>query len=352
MINKKIFSEKEIIPILILSKVFSILIVKYTGDTTSNIYSTIFNLLITNSIFLVLLLLLFKINRDKNINIFSAMSLKSHTLTNINLVILLLLGITAFSFYFNNFLDFTTNAIYTKVDFLPLSILFFLIITYAMYSGIQALSKTSTIVLILFFALLIMLFLLTVRDFDINNILNEEFIIDIEPKNIAMNFLDTFEFILLLYLLKYYKNGKKSYKLYVNFVIVSLAISIFIILISTLSVGEFLKGSNYPVFILSIVTNISFLQRLDGIFIIVWVLIAFVKIAVIAFLLKDTIDILLKKIKNKFTFLKMFLLFIFVIASRFNLGLLQFSYGILFAYVIIFSAISIAFKKKVKYEQD
>lgn len=349
--TKKIFNEQEIIPILILSKIFSILIIRYNDNTESNIYITILNLVVSNIVFLIFIIIIFKLNKNKNLDIFSLISFKSTFINKANLYLLLLLSLFAFSIYFNSFMDFSTNTIYTKVDFLPLTILFFLIIGYTLYSGKKSLSKTSGIVLIIFILSLLLMFLLSIKDFNVSNVLNQELKLNISLKNIATNFIETFEFILLLYFLKYYKNSNKSYKVYFNFILISFVITLFIVILSTLAVGDFLKESQYPVYILSIVTNVSFLQRLDGIFIVVWVLVSFIKVTAIAFLISDIYDNIVKKEDKKFNIIKILLMFVFVIIVRFNLNMAMFIYAILFIYIIVLSIISMVLKERVNNEK-
>lgn len=336
----------EFIAILILSKVFSIVTFNIYKNESVDFYSSILNLSVNSSLILFFSLIFMYLNNKIKLDIFSIITTNNKTFSLFNLLCLFLVSFIYFVYTLNTFLDFTTDAIYKKNDFLPICILLFLIIGYTLYNGISSISKTSIVVISLFYIFIAFLFLSLIIEFDFDNLMFNENI-KLNLKYNIQSLVYNFEFILMFYFLKFCKKEKK---IYFNYIIKSFVLIFILSLIAELTVGDFLKQFEYPFFSLSKITDASFFRRLDGFFIIIWIFISFVKISAISFLLYDTINKILSYFEFSinvvlFTFLNfiIYIVFKFFKIDNINIG---FIYMTLFIYLMVLIFTSIILKNR------
>ncbi|MGL5972503.1 MAG: GerAB/ArcD/ProY family transporter, partial [Oscillospiraceae bacterium] len=340
MTIKNNLNNKDIIAILILSKIFSFLTLTYNNNQNDNFYSSLMTMFLTSLFLLIIAFVLFKLNKTKDMDILSLLITKNNTLTFLNITFLILMSLIYFYNIFDTFIIFTTDVIYTKSDYIVLALLFLGIIFYTIYNGISSLSKCARVILFLFYIFIFFLFVMSFTKFNIGNVTSQPIKFNYNFNSTIDGFFNTFEFILIFFFLKHIKDedkyNKKKITIYTNFVWVSFILTIILMIISTLSVGPFLKNSKYPIYILSMTTDISFIQRLDGFFILIWTFIAFVKLTAIAFLITDIFHERFNKYTKKITALPAFVIFIAIFVFKFiDITHLVYIYNVLFIYILV-----------------
>lgn len=186
----------------------------------------------------------------------------------------------------SEFISFSHDRFSDKV---PVSIIKFLLISvclYAVYLGIEGITRSSVIIIFLF---LIMLIVMICENFSDINMINLKGNLNFSDSfsSMADDLFSSSEIISLIYLKKYVSGGyKKS-------VVISLASRLIITIFVTFSVllvlGDYSYISDYPFLDLGSMGEIKFLQRTDSLYVILWVAVTVLSVSLQIFLMSDSL---------------------------------------------------------------
>lgn len=297
--NKRL-SSTQLIILLFFCRHYSLLI--YTNinlNLEANIYAVLIADLLS-VIFLLPIFILFK--RNNSHHLFEIASRTSPLCFK-------LMSLTSFLFFIlstfiplSHFGIFMTTTIFPSAS--PFIIIFSMLMfcLYAVINGLEPIARTTTLLLpLVIIGILIITFSSFFNiDFDnfkpildnpIPTILNRAFSITIQ----------NVELFVLIYLLPFMLGSFK--KVLVGF-LGSYTISHELLLFTSILVlGEYLYIQQYPSYAIAAVAKFSIFQRLDSLYMGIWVFMGFVKISLYLWVSMDSLNHLISKKYNKYVFL-------------------------------------------------
>ena len=301
-------NQQEIMSVLFLSKIFLVLTYTNEQNQTFSFLNVLIYISISTLLLLVFMFFLYKINKGKR-DFLSLVSTENTVLSKVNLSLIILF----FSVYIAQnsvkLISFTTGSIYKSTDFLPLAVLFFAIIGYSLYSGLSGVAKASVIIQLMFVIFIIVLGITSVYKMNMGELLS---ISELNKENYVQrgvsDLLLSYEVICVLF---FVNKCDTTAKLYFSFIIKSFVVSVILFALLYITFGNFFSTQEYPFFALSMSENISIFQRIDGFFIVVWSMLAFVRISMLSLCVLDIAE---KIFKNK-KFLPIVLPIIFLVIT-------------------------------------
>ncbi len=215
-----------------------------------------------------------------------------------------------------------------------LLIAFLLILTclYAAYCGIEGIARSTAVIFLLFFIMLILMFSGSADTFSAENLHA-----DISGKDILSSFFDDFiessEIITLIFCGKYV-NEKYRTSAYLSLFFRLLATA-FITLAVILVLGDYAFISKYPFLDVGSAAGIRFFQRIDALYMIIWVITAVVSVALKIFTAGELLKELFPSLRAKNT-LSAAALFICTAILSYGNGAGNTAYLILFLLTALF----------------
>ncbi|MEG0456746.1 MAG: GerAB/ArcD/ProY family transporter [Oscillospiraceae bacterium] len=274
----------QLFQILFVSRIFSLLSYNtLTKDESSPIivFISIIISLILDFIIITPILFLQKNNKGANI-IDSALEISP------------ILGKIIASFYFifsificaitvSKFEFFLTSSVYVEASHILIVIMFIIVSVYAVYLGIEALSRFTFFVFLGFIITFLFIIIANIQNFDLTNIFYKNF--DNSTNKIfntvfSLSFKNTEYFLLLLCAGEVRGKVRKSV---ISWLVISTIVFEIISFAILASLGKTADIELFPFYLLSGTAEISVFQRLDALHIAIWILIAFVKTSIFIF---------------------------------------------------------------------
>lgn len=214
---------------------------------------------------------------------------------------------------------FLSSQIFNKSSSVLIIVAMMIVVLLAIYNKIEALARTSSIILFFFLIALGFIFISSSKNINLNNLLlnggeNSLNLIDATLQSLYQNI----DFVGFLFLIKTTnKNPTKKMWVYVLTVLAIIeAISFFIITV----IGNYLYQKEYPFYALTTMSEMSIFERLDSIHMGIWVGIALVKITLFLLLSVESLASMNgNKKQNKITYFLWGSLVLISIATSFNI---------------------------------
>jgi len=197
-----------------------------------------------------------------------------------------------------SFQFFLTTAVYEQGPKLLYIVLLTIACIYAASLGIEAFSRSAIFVTVLILAGFFIISLLLIPDYN-TLYLHTPFYDGIKPvftEAFATVFRYT-ELIAFLMLVPYDKtDAKKSFFWLIG---IALITSLLIVFLTQTALGDYGRAQTFPVYLLSRVAELSFIQRFDSLYVVLWLFSAFFKVALYIFLAGDCIKKLFAKASSR-----------------------------------------------------
>lgn len=191
----------------------------------------------------------------------------------------------------SHFNAFMTTAIYPKASSVTFVLLLTVAAIYFVTMGIEPMGRVGVIFLAVVAISLVIISIALVPQVDFLNVRTPSFEnVSIIFESLRVGLGQSIDIVLFLLLIPHVKgNIKKCYVWYLAIMMVVLEILNFFALTV---LGEYGLTRAYPIYTLTAISHLSFLQRLDSFHMGIWVFIAVLRVAVYLFLAKRSLDIL------------------------------------------------------------
>ncbi|MBE6884575.1 MAG: hypothetical protein E7487_08230 [Ruminococcaceae bacterium] len=177
---------------------------------------------------------------------------------------------------------FLTSTVYNfDSKFLILS-LFSLLILYTLYTGLESLGRTAVIIFVLFLVVVVLILLFLIPQFNLEYIYSP-FYDGLKPYLSRMPVVvsQNNTFIPLFVLLPFVNRGRKKIFSLVN--IINLIVIELLMFATTAVLGDYTPKNIFSMYTLVTMINTSKIHRLDSIHIAIWVLLSFVRTALLLY---------------------------------------------------------------------
>lgn len=270
-------SASQAVVLLVLSRMFRTVtyspMFENLKEASAIVYADAISIIATIIIMLPLFILMRKTNVDILIESSSYNKIfgKAVMIYYFFLVMLILVNTTS------RFESFMSNAIFPNIRPTTIIITFLLVCVYGAKMGLEAISRASTIIFVIFIISVCFIIGFSFEKIDLVNIKPliynpTQTIFQLVVNNISHNM----EFVLLILILPKIK-GKFS-KVVINYLLIS---GVFIVVIGGLTVsilGDFTLNQIFPFFSIASIMEGGTIQRMDSIHMSLWVLISYVRV--------------------------------------------------------------------------
>lgn len=188
-----------------------------------------------------------------------------------------------------HFQFFMVNAVFMQASLWVILIPMMAVAVYAAYVGIEGIARSSFLIFIGFLLAFLLIFFSSFSEIELTNLKPIEGSFIEEVSRAAYGVLSRSVEILLAYLILPYLKKGKLWKGAAGFTLLSVVIfeSIAFIILSAL--GEFSYTQTFPFFALASMSEISIFQRLDALYMAIWVFTAFIRLSLLLFLGTDVL---------------------------------------------------------------
>lgn len=275
----------QLVFILYLSRIFTILTYNLSSsdrlDGTSVMLAVVIST-IMQIIVLIPALILYKKNKSQDIitTSYSLLGKPGGTVVGITYyVILIFIALSSVV----NCIFFLDNAIYSDSNSILLPLIFILVCGYAAYAGIEAISRSGSIIFAIFVIALAIMFVLLSKYIDLFNIhISVNSIVKDTITATWVSFAKNVELVALILLLPKVK-GKVSNGLITFFLISLITIEVVIFFLITV-LGPFGKNLVFPFYTLVTISDAAVFEHLDVIHMSIWVFVSFIKTSLYLYL--------------------------------------------------------------------
>ena len=168
-----------------------------------------------------------------------------------------------------------------------------LVALYAVYLGIEAIFRSGTIMFVLFFVLNLAVFVLLISTYNTHNL--GPIVLKKTKEIIEDSKLLSFSAELVAFLVLAEYSKQKTVFAYTSYQVVIFIMQLFLILTITLSMGRYTNTNVFPLYTISSMIEISILDRLESVYIILDTMLSVIKTAVYLFLSYKSISFLINK---------------------------------------------------------
>lgn len=347
-------TTNEFLSVFILSKLFTLITQQNSGGVNRSFYDDIFMTALSGLFLLIFAYILYFMTRD-SYDLITLMHFNFAPFKSFNYLLLLVYMLYLAASSAVQFLQFCTEAIYTKPDFFPLAILLVVLVCYSLLTGFSPLSKCGVIIMSLFLLFTLYLTLVLLPNIQLQNTYTPVTMTAGEIfKDSLFSVTQNFELFLLLI---FVKDTKKTKKAYVSWVKYAVLLMLLLTVLLHLSLGAMLSGQQYPYYTLAIVSSsVSAFRRLDAVFMVLWVFVSFVRVSFITLCAKEALLALLDKNQNEkstnwLSISLSVVLFLFIALLRFNPNFMQYSEAVnllFFVYFLVVLCVAVVLQKSRK----
>lgn len=256
----------------------------------------------------------------------------------IYLVFIILLAVNTLA----HFQFFMTNAIFQEASVWAIIIPMMLVAVYAAYIGIEGISRSGFLLFAVFVIAFLFIILSSIPEVELTNLkpLEQDGLSQILRG--AYGVVSRSVEILLLYLLLPYLQKGRLGAGVTGFTILSLVVFELIAFFLLTVLGDFSKSQTFPFYTLASMSGISIFQRMDALYMGIWVFVAFIRLSLLIFIAADLLSLILpvqikaERKRNYCLGVVSFIIFALTIPVCYNMKLLNGSYRISYAGLLIF----------------
>lgn len=284
MKKPSLIDSRQLVAMLVMSRIFSLCTFRpFSADTVNGSVVLLALLFSFAAEFALIIPCMLFLKKHPNMGLMEACYQTSRPLGHVVAALLLLLCLFIAGETVGQFEYFMTTAIYPYSTNMVFAVLLSVVASYFVMVGIEAFSRTALLLFVVTIAAFAVLFCTLIEQVQLVNVVSPFFYgtKDIIRSTVT-NLFHNVEVIACVALAPYIKGGIG--KAFIRYNIWILGLFELITFIAVTVLGDFAGTRMFPIYTLSAIAGVSFVERLDSLYTCIWIFMALIKATLYLFL--------------------------------------------------------------------